>query len=304
MHRFECGVPCGQCLKRRIGCCRVGLRCALSAKVDERPQRRIAYCGRMKKCANRTCWGLNFSVAAEQTLPDPNTHVFPLFEGTELTAADRVKLRDARILFDEKVPRLRDPGAALPNKTLYLAPNTYRSTGLGPSEGGEEDRRPMGAARSKQQAEKEEKRQQLYRGDGLVKGRPVRNRTKNTKDMMDNLCRGCVYKGTVVAEAIGMDAAGEPTRKFVIKTQGNAGADSGKIYEVVLKRVCECDCEGYKRMMVDNRKAFAWCKHIYAILIKVLGFDRHDPLLKAVAFNKAEWMRITEKPASHTALAG
>lgn len=286
-----------------IGCCRVGLRTATTKEQDGQPQKRIAYCGRMKKCASRTCWGLNYSVAAEETLPNPDNHVFPLFEGTELTAADRVKLREARIQFDENLPRLRDPGAALPSGGLYLAPKTFRRAGIGPAEGGEEDRRPVGTARAKRQAKKDERRELLYRGDGLVKGRPVRNRTKATKDMMDSLCRGCVYKGTVLGEALTVDTNGEPARKFLIKTKGNAGADTGRIYEVVLKRVCECDCEGYKRMMA-NRKAFAWCKHIYAILIKVLGFDRHDPLLKAVAFNKAEWMRITEKPSSHTALAG
>ncbi|GAQ85956.1 hypothetical protein KFL_002620220 [Klebsormidium nitens] len=277
----------------------------VTLEADGAPQRRVAYCGRLKKCASRTCWGLNYSIAAEEVLPNPDTHVFPLFEGTELTGGDRAKLKEARVLYDESLPKLKDPGAALPCKSLKLGPKTFRNAGIGPAEGNEEDRRGSWAGvRSKQQAEKEEKRQMLNRGDGLVKGRPVGNRTKATKQMKDNLVRGCVYKGTVVAEAMGVDAAGDPTRKFMIKATGLAGADTDKLYEVVLKRVCECDCAGYKRMMADNRKPFAWCKHIYAIMIKVLGFGRHDPLLLAVAFNKAEWMRITSKPATHSALAG
>lgn len=137
-----------------------------------------------------------------------------------------------------------------------------------------------------------------------MKGRPVRNRKDMTKKMRDNTALGIVFKGTVESERTGLDASGEPERRFVIKAMGLAGADTGKTYDVVIKRVCECSCIWYKLMMQNNRTGFVWCSHIYAIMIKVLGFDRHDALLKAVAFNRAEWMQIMSKPANENALAG
>lgn len=270
---------------------------------DGQPTKKVGYCGRMKKCASRTCWGLGLSVSAEEALPDPNNHVFPLFEGTHLTAAEKAKLRQEKILFDESLPKVKDPGLGLKGR-VRIANGVIRCTGMAPAEGRDDDRKARGEVRAKQQAEREEKRALTHRGDGLVKGRPVRNRNEMTKAMKDNLCYGIVFKGTVEWEVTGLDAAGEPARRFLIKVKGLAGADTDKTYEVVIKRVCECSCAWYKRMMDDRRSGFVWCKHIYAILIKVLGFNRHDALLKAVAFNKAEWMRIMSKPANVKALEG
>lgn len=286
--------------------CRVGIRVAPTDEKDGQATKRVGYCSRMKKCASRKCWGLGLSVSADEWLPDPDSHEFPLFEGTHLTAAEKAKLRQERIQFNESLPKLKDPGDSAfgTRSRVFLGNGVFRSIGLAPSQGKDEDKKVGGEVRAKQQAEKKEKSALLHRGDGMVKGRPVRNRNEMTKAMRDNTAYGIVFKGTLESERTGLDAADEPERRFTIKVKGLAGADTDKIYEVVIKRVCECSCTWYKRMLGERRSGFVWCKHIYAILIKVLGFDRHDALLKAVAFNKAEWMQIMSKPANVRALEG
>ena len=284
--------------------CRVGVRVASTPEGDGEATKKVGYCGRIKKCASRKCWGLGLSVSADEALPNPNDHEFPLFEGTQLTANEKAKLRQENIQFNESLPKLKDPGLALPPRRIALGQNLFRSIGLPPAEGKDEDRKPAGEVRAKQQAEKVEKRALLHRGDGLVKGRQVRNRNEMTKAMRDNTAYGIVLKGRVESERTGLDAEGEPERRFLVKVKGLAGSDTDKTHEVVIKRVCECSCTWYRRMMDDRRSGLVWCKHIYAILIKVLGFNRHDPLLKAVAFNKAEWMQIMSKPANVKALEG
>ena len=243
------------------------------------------------------------AVSAEEALPNPNNHVFPLFEGTQLTAGDRAKLAHEKILFNESLPKLKDPGPGLGGR-IRFAPGVHRCVGIPPAEGKDEDRKAGGQVRAKQQAGREEKRALTHRGEGLVKGRTVRNRKEMTRAMKDNTAYGIVFRGTVESERSGFDAAGEPERRFLIKVKGLAGADTEKTYEVIIKRVSECSCAWYKRMMDDRRSGFVWCKLIYAILIKVLGFDRHDPLLMAVAFNMAEWKQIMTKPANVKALEG
>ena len=47
-------------------------------------KKNVGYCARIKKCASRDCWELGLSVSGRETLPNPDTHVFPLFEGTTL----------------------------------------------------------------------------------------------------------------------------------------------------------------------------------------------------------------------------
>jgi hypothetical protein len=48
----------------------------------------VGYCARIKKCASRDCWELGLSVSGRETLLNPDTHVFPLFEGTTLMDVD------------------------------------------------------------------------------------------------------------------------------------------------------------------------------------------------------------------------
>lgn len=115
---------------------------------DGRPERKVGYCARLKECASRTCWGLGKAVAAEETLPDPNTHTFPLFEGTNLTAAERAKLRHAEILFDESLPKLKDRGEALSGR-VRVTQGVVRYPGLASTAGKEEDRKPGGDGTSK-----------------------------------------------------------------------------------------------------------------------------------------------------------
>ncbi len=259
--------------------------------------KRVGYNARIKKCASRKCWGLYSSVSADEALPDPNEHVFPLFEGTKLTGPEKAGLRQEGIWFDEEAARLKDPGDRLPFR-VEIAPKVFRHSGLPPADGSDRDKKPCGEKRAKQQEEKREQRALLHRGDGLVKGKPVRNRNELSKAMRENCVMGMLLKGTVVSSSTDVDGAGDAERRFVIKVEGLAGADTGKTYVVVIKRVCECTCAGYRRMMENRRTGFTWCKHIYAVLIKVLGIHMSDPLLKAVAFNKAEWMQIMSKVAN------
>jgi hypothetical protein len=63
----------------------------------------VGYCARITKCASRDCWELGLSVLGRETLPNPDTHVFPLFEGTTLMDEDRAMLRRENIRFDERL---------------------------------------------------------------------------------------------------------------------------------------------------------------------------------------------------------
>jgi hypothetical protein len=98
-------------------------------------------------------------VSGRETLPNPDTHVFPLFEGTTLSEEDKAMLRRENIRFDERLHKLKDPGNALKRK-VHFGNGLSRSVGLAPAggHGGEGDKKPGGEKREKQRKGKEEAR--------------------------------------------------------------------------------------------------------------------------------------------------
>ena len=94
-------------------------------------------------------------MSAREQLPDPDTHVFPLFEGTTLSEADRRELRRERIRFDESLPRLQDPRGALTACNVKFGEGLVRSVGAAPAvgNGAEEYKKPGGEKREKQRKE-------------------------------------------------------------------------------------------------------------------------------------------------------
>jgi hypothetical protein len=78
----------------------------------------VAYDARLKKCASTDYWGLNFSVSDSVKLPDHRTHVFPLYENTEMTDDERSALVREGIRFDITARRIVDPGERLKGKVL------------------------------------------------------------------------------------------------------------------------------------------------------------------------------------------
>jgi hypothetical protein len=64
-----------------------------------------------------------------------------------------------------------------------------------------------------------------------------------------------------------------------------SGEDTFTRRKVSIKRVCECTCEDYEKMMGRQSQAFVWCKHIHAIMQKVLKFNPNDSLMKQIALN-------------------
>lgn len=135
---------------------------------EGQPKRRVGYCGRMKKCASRTCWGLGLSVSAEEELPDPNNHEFPLFEGTHLTAAEKAKLRQEKIQFNESLPKLKDPGPGFgAQPRVSLGNGVFRSVGQAPAEGKDEDKKAGGEVRAKN-SRRTKRRSVLYCIEAMV----------------------------------------------------------------------------------------------------------------------------------------
>jgi hypothetical protein len=80
---------------------------------------------------------------------------------------------------------------------------------------------------------------------------------------------------------------GNPAWRFEVMTKGIAGMDTNRQYKVTIKRVCECTCKEYEAML-RRKGPFMWCKHIYAIMQKVLKFKASDALMRQVAFTLAE----------------
>jgi hypothetical protein len=71
---------------------------------------------------------------------------------------------------------------------------------------------------------------------------------------------------------------------------------------VSIKRVCECTSEDYGKMMGRQSQAFVWCKHIYAIMQKVLKFNPNDSLMRQIALKKEELATIFNRTPDPTGL--
>ena len=69
-------------------------------------------------------------------------------------------------------------------------------------------------------------------------------------------------------------------------------------------RLCKCSCSAYEKMMEDRTVGFTWCKHIYAVLLRVLRVDRKAPLMTAMRFNKAEMKILFSKVPDLRGLKG
>jgi hypothetical protein len=284
--------------------CRVGVR-MVEANPSEGEKKSLGYCARIKKCASRDCWELGLSVSAREQLPDPDTHVFPLFEGTTLSEADRRELRRERIRFDESLPRLQDPRGALAG-IVKFGGGLVRSVGAAPAEGNgaEGDKKPGGEKREKQRRERDEERALLDRGSELLKGKPVRNRKEMTAAMRDSCAKGALYKGELLSEERRTDEGGDERWDFTVETKGLDGSDTGRTYNVSIGRLCKCSCNSFEKMMADRSVGFTWCKHIYAVIMRVLRVDRHEPLMTAMRFNKAEMKSLFSKVPDLQGLKG
>lgn len=261
-----------------------------------------AYDCRMKKCASTSCWGLNLSVSDKVSLPKYKDHVFPLFENTTLTQSERDALTAEGIKFDEEARKLRDPGRALSGKVFVGG--EYRHVGQMPAEGLEVlDRKRKGELREKKRRKKAEDAERLDRGEGLVKGKRVKNRNNLTVAMKKAAVRGMMYRGKVLSNERKWNNDGtDAVWSFEIRTSGMSGKDTFTRRKVSIKRVCECTCEDYEKMMGRQSQAFVWCKHIYAIMQKVLKFNPNDSLMKQIALNKEELTTIFNRTPDLTGL--
>jgi hypothetical protein len=114
---------------------------------------------------------------------------------------------------------------------------------------------------------------------------------------------GLMYKGSIqrLPEKVWRGENERPAWKFEVMSKGIAEMDTNRQYKVTIKRVCECTCKKYEAMLV-RKGPFVWCKHIYAIMQKVLKFKASEVLMRQVAFNTAEMMKIWVKEADLTGL--
>jgi hypothetical protein len=251
----------------------------------------VAYDARLKKCASTDCWGLNFSVLDSVKLPDYRTHVFPLYENTEMTDDERSALVREGIRFDVTPRRIVDSGERLKGKVL-VTQGTYRHVGSAPAEGRPAlDNKKKGEVREEQKRQREENARLMDRGDEKVKRKPVRSRAKAKTAAIRLMYKGKLQKRpdqTWKAED------GNPAWRFEVMTKGIAGMDTNMQYKVTIKRVCECTCKEYEAML-RRKGPFVWCKHIYAIMQKVLKFKASNALMRQVAFNLAELKEIFER---------
>jgi hypothetical protein len=128
----------------------------------------VAYNAWLKKCASTDCWGLNFVVLDKVELPDYKTHVFPLYENTEMTDDKRSALVSEGIRFDVRARRIVDPGERLKGRVL-VTQGTYRHVELAPAEGRSAlDNKKKGEVREEQKRQREENARWMDRGDEIV----------------------------------------------------------------------------------------------------------------------------------------
>jgi hypothetical protein len=288
--------------------CRIGCRVVvLERRTDKEGTGRAtgkvgAYDCRMKKCASTSCWGLNLSVSNKVYLLKYKDHVFPLFENTTLTQSERDALPAEGIKFDEEARKLRDPGRALSGK-IFMG-GEYWHVGQMLAEGLEVlDRKRKGELREKKRRKKAEDAERLDRGEGLVKGKRVKNMNNLTVAMKKAAIRGMMYRGKVLSnERKWNNDRTDAVWSSEIRTSGMSGKDTFTWRKVSIKRVCECTCEDYKKMMERQSQAFIWCKHIYAIMQKVLKINPNDSLMKQIALNKEELTTIFNRTADLTSL--
>jgi hypothetical protein len=106
------------------------------------------------------------------------------------TYAERERRAEAEgIKYDEDARKLRDPGRAL-SGSVYVG-GEHRRVGQLPAEGVDIlDRKRKGELREKKRRKKAEDAERLDRGEGLVKGKRVKNRNNLTVAMKKAAVRG------------------------------------------------------------------------------------------------------------------
>jgi hypothetical protein len=251
-------------------------------------------------------WELGLSVSGRKTLPNPDTHVFPLFEGTTLSEEDRGMLKRENIRFDKRLKKLKDPGDALKRKA-HFGNGLSMLVGLASvgGNGGEGDKKPGGEKREKQRKEKEEAAELLDMGKELLKGNPVKNKKEMSARMREACAKGLLYKGEVVNLDKSQDEGGEERWDSTVSTLGLDGSDTGRRHDVSIGRLCKCSCLAYEKMRDDRTVGFtSWCKHIYAVLLRLLRVDRDAPVMTAMRFNKAESKILFSKVPNLRGLKG
>ena len=223
-------------------------------------------------------------------MPDYSKHTFPLFEHTQLTAEEVKAIRAEGIKFSVALQRLVDPGNRLSGKVVVQAGVTSRYPGQAPvaGQGAPGDTKKKGVALDVRRKEKEVEYIWKDRGVGLVKGKKVRARTHMSKQMQIEAAKGLAYRGVLEREEKLYIDGPYPKWDFWVNTKGMAGADTAKQYKVTLQRVCECTCKAFDRMKKKQSTPYVWCKHIYAILQKVLKFDANEGLMTQMAWNLEE----------------
>jgi hypothetical protein len=216
-----------------------------------------------------------------------------LYENTVMTDDERSALMREGIRFDETARRIVDPGEQLKGKVL-VTQVTYRHLGSAPAEGRSAlNNKKKGEVRVEQRRQREENARLMDKGDEKVKGKQVRSRAKANTAMTKMAAVGMMYKGRLQLRPDQTWKAEDenPAWRFEVLTKGIAGMDTNKKYKVTIKRVCECTCKEYEAML-RRKGPFVWCKHIYAIMQKVLKFKASDALMRQVAFNLAELKEI------------
>jgi hypothetical protein len=125
-------------------------------------------------------------------------HVFVLFENTTLTQSERDALTAEEIKFDEEARKLRDPGRELSGKVFVGG--EYWHVSQMPAEGLEVlDRKRKGELREKKRRKKAEDAERLDRGEGLVKGKRVKNGNNLTVAMKKAAVRRMMYREKVLS---------------------------------------------------------------------------------------------------------
>ena len=119
-----------------------------------------------------------------------------------------------------------------------------------------------------------------------MRGKKVRARSGAGKSMQDEAAKGLLYKANIVRQELRPEPV--PEWRFVIRSKGLAGEDTGREYTVTLKRVISCTCRPYRDMMRRTTTPFVYCKHIYAIMQKVLKFNANDVEMCQIALNLEE----------------
>jgi hypothetical protein len=126
-----------------------------------------------------------------------------------------------------------------------------------------------------------------------VDGKTVRNRVTVTNVMRQHANDGLAYKGKVLEHSKQTRAL--KTWAFKIETLGNAGVDTGRVYEVTLEHDSDCTCTAMRRTRDSKNGPFYWCMHYYAIMMMVLKFDKELALPHQMVFNDIELDEVLEK---------